>query len=499
MRTMIPGHVLAMRVLALGLLAMHPLHAAERLTIIHLNDWDDMTAAPRIATVVAREKVRAASLGRATLVTFGGDMIAPSMLSAIDQGAHMMALADAIGFDAGVTGNHEFDFGADVLEERLTESSMIWLASNVTRRGSPLTGTHTAAMLGRGDLTIGLLGLVTESTARISEPGDDVSFAPFLDRGTALARTLEAEGADVIIALTHLAMADDRALLAASDAIDMVLGGHDHLVVAHWDGNQVMLQSGSQGHHVAVADLVVDEDGTIDVEDIRLKATAGAGDDPEIAAMVAGFQADLEVGLDQVIGHAESALDTRRMYVRSRETAFGNLVTDAMRRATGSDIAFHNAGGIRGNTTYPPGTAITRRMLLTELPFGDRTVVLHLAGRTLGQVLEHAVSAIDEGSGRFLQVSGLSFAYDPSRPEGARIAAIELGGKALDPQALYTVATNDYLAGGGDGYGTLEMADVIIDAAAGTLLVDLLADDIQATGTVSVTTEGRIRRLHGSE
>ncbi len=498
-RCMSPRRALQALVLGVGLVALHPAHAANRLTVIHLNDWDDMTAAPRIAAVVARERARAASLGSATLVTFGGDMISPSTLSAIDQGAHMVALADAIGFDIAVTGNHEFDYGTDVLEERLAESSMIWLAGNVSRQGRLVAGTHATAILERGNLTIGLLGLVTGDTAWISKPGDDVSFEPVLASGIELARTLKAEDADVVIALTHLAIAEDHALLAASDGIDIVLGGHDHLLVARWDSKQAMLQSGSQGNHVAVADLVVEEDGVIRFEDIRLKATAGAGDDPEIAAMVADFEHDLDAGLSQVIGHAATSLDTRRAHVRSRETTFGNLLTDAMRRATGSDIALHNGGGIRGDTIYPPGTAITRRMVLGELPFGNRAVVLDLPGHALRHVLEHSVSAIDQGSGRFLQVSGLSFVYDPSQPAGSRVVTIDVDDMALDPQARYTVATTDFLAGGGDGYRTFETADVIIGAADGRVLANLLADDISAAGTIFADREGRIRRLDGSE
>ena len=498
-RCMSPRRALRALVLGLGLLAMHPAHATDQLTIIHLNDWDDMTAAPRIAAAVARERARAASLGSATLVTFGGDMISPSTLSAIDQGAHMIALADVIGFDIGVTGNHEFDYGTDVLEERPAGFSMIWLAGNVSRQGRLVAGTQATAMLERGNLTIGLLGLVTADTAWISKPGDDVSFASVLASGTELARALKADGADVVIAVTHLAFAEDQALLAASDAIDVVLGGHDHLLVARWDSSQAMLQSGSQGNHVAGADLVVEEDGVIRFEDIRLKATAGAGDDPEIAAMVAGFENDLDAGLSQVIGHAATALDTRRAHVRSRETTFGNLLTDAMLRATGSDIALHNSGGIRGDTIHPPGTAITRRMVLRELPFGNRVVVLDLSGRTLRKVLEHSVSAIDASSGRFLQVSGLSFVYDPSQAAGSRVVTIDVGDMALDPQASYTVATTDFLAGGGDGYQAFRTADVIISAADGRVLANLLADDISALGTVLADREGRIRRLDGSE
>lgn len=138
-------------------------------------------------------------------------------------------------------------------------------------------------------------------------------------------------------------------------------------------------------------------------------------------------------------------------------------------------------------------------MVLRELPFGNRVVVLDLSGRTLRKVLEHSVSAIDEGSGRFLQVSGLSFVYDPSQAAGSRIVTIDVGDMTLDPQASYTVATTDFLAGGGDGYQAFRTANVIVSAADGRVLANLLADDISAAGTISADREGRIRRLDGSE
>ncbi|MDE0388934.1 MAG: bifunctional metallophosphatase/5'-nucleotidase, partial [Rhodospirillales bacterium] len=154
-------------VIALAALAPPSLAASLRLTLVHVNDWDQMAGiggaggAAKIATVVAEERARAEAEGGLTVVTFGGDMISPSVLSGIDKGAHMIDLANAVGFDVAVLGNHEFDFGPDVLQERLAESETIWLASNVTTTGGALPGTGTSTVVERDGYRIGFLGLVT--------------------------------------------------------------------------------------------------------------------------------------------------------------------------------------------------------------------------------------------------------------------------------------------------------------------------------------------------
>ena len=130
-------------------------------------------AAPRgSAAVVSEERARAESRGGSAIVTFGGNMISPSLLSGIDKGAHMIALADAIGFDVAVLGNHEFDFGPDVLRERLSESGVTWLAGNVRFRGrTGFPGTRAATMVERDGYKIGFLGLLTPGNRRDLESG----------------------------------------------------------------------------------------------------------------------------------------------------------------------------------------------------------------------------------------------------------------------------------------------------------------------------------------
>lgn len=499
---------------ALGVVPLPGMAEPASLTIVHVNDWDRMAGrdgqggAARIAAVVSEERARAESGGGSAIVTFGGDMISPSLLSGIDKGAHMIALADAIGFDVAVLGNHEFDFGPDVLRERLSESGVTWLAGNVRFKGrAGFPGTRATMMVERDGYKIGFLGLLTPETAEISSPGEDVSFAPIAEAGAALAGELKEAGADLVVALTHSGLSDDLALLEAVKEVDIVLGGHDHLLIAWYDGRQAIMKAGSQGRHVGVLDLEIDRrKGRAGVPkpvwspSYRLRSTSGVARDAAIAAEVRRYQERLDRDLGAVIGESATEIDTRRGSVRSGETAFGNLLADAMRAATGSDVALTNGGGIRGDTTYRPGTKITRKLLLTELPFGNRTVKLRLTGAQLRQALENGVrqfSRFDQsgrGTARFPHVSGLAFSFDARRPAGSRVTGITVGGAALDAGKTYTLATNDFLARGGDGYAVFRSGEVLIDSTSGGLMAGQLIDHVIAAGVVSPAIEGRITR-----
>ena len=493
--------------IALGATVAPAVAAPFTLTLVHVNDWDRMAGiegaggAARIATLVSEERARAEAEGGLVAVTFGGDMISPSLLSGIDRGAHMIDLANAIGFDVAVLGNHEFDLGPDVLRRRLAESETVWLASNVSVEGRGFPGTGATTIVEKDGYRIGFLGLLTPETAVISSPGPDVSFAPVAEAGAVSARALKADGVDIVVALTHQGLGADLELLRTVQAIDVVLGGHDHLLIARHDGRQAVMKAGSQGRHVGVLTLAIDRiesrggaPEAVWTPDFRLRSTVGIEGDPALAAKVNAYQARLDETLDVVIGETATALDTRGFLSGSGETAFGNLLADAMRAATKSDLALSNGGGIRGDTVYSPGTRITHKMVLTELPFGNKTVVLRLTGAQVRQALEHGVSRAENPSGRFPQVSGLSFAFDTRKPAGARVTGVTVGGAPLDDTGTYTLATNDFLARGGDGYAVFQACEVLIDSASGTLMAGQLIDFIAANRTVAPVIEGRIRR-----
>ncbi|MBL9052309.1 MAG: 5'-nucleotidase C-terminal domain-containing protein, partial [Tabrizicola sp.] len=185
----------------------------------------------------------------------------------------------------------------------------------------------------------------------------------------------------------------------------------------------------------------------------------------------------------------------RRNVVRGEEATMGNLIADAMRDATGADIAIMNGGGIRGDTTYEPGRKLTRRDILTELPFGNVTVVTELPGSQILLALENGVSRVEDGAGRFPQVSGLSYAFDASAEAGSRVSEVMVGGAALEADKLYTVAVNDYILGGGDGYDSLGGGRVVTDGPTGSLVANDVMAYVEKLGTVNLAVEGRIKKL----
>ena len=556
----IAAAAIALAACALSTLVLVPAHAEPfTVTFIHVNDWDRMGGdngrggAARIAAAVKAERARAEAEGGLAVATFGGDMISPSVMSGIDRGAHMIDLANAVGIDLAVPGNHEFDFGPEVLRARLAESDAVWLAGNIDYRGlRGFPGTRATTMIEKAGYRLGFLGLLTPDTVEISAAGENVTFLPQAEIAASLAAELRAAGADLVIALTHNRTSEDMDLLRRVRDIDIVLGGHDHELTAWYDGRQAILKAGSQGRYAGILRLTLDRiealpdrnspdavpgaspgavenavpgasPGAVEAANAEggagnrsrvtwtpnydLRSTAGVEPDPDVAAMVAAYEAQLDRELGQVIGRTETELDTRGPVVRRGEAAFGNLLADALIAATGADVAITNGGGIRGGRVYPPGSELTPRMLISELPFGKATVVLALTGAQLREALENGVSRAEESDGRFPQVAGVRFAFDARRPPGSRITRIEVGRGAavgveaapggavpLYPARTYTVATNDFMHTGGDGYTVFQGAEVLIDAASGDTMANHLIEYVRTAGTVAPVIDGRIIR-----
>jgi 2',3'-cyclic-nucleotide 2'-phosphodiesterase (5'-nucleotidase family) len=152
-----------------------------------------------------------------------------------------------------------------------------------------------------------------------------------------------------------------------------------------------------------------------------------------------------------------------------------------------------NGGGIRGNRMYEAGATLSRKDILSELPFGNVTVVMSLSGADLWAALENAVGRVEDKAGRFAQISGMAFVYDPAKPKGSRVVSVTVGGNPLDRTVSYTIATNDYIARGGDGYGVLKQGKLVVDAAGATLMASQVMDYISSLGAIAPVVEGRIK------
>ncbi len=378
-------------------------------TLVLVNDIYRMGAVdgrggfPKLAAVIKAERAK----GRPVLVCHAGDTLSPSLLSGIDQGRHIITLTNLIRPDVFVPGNHEFDFGQAVYLERMREAAFPVFAANMRRAdGTPVPGTRESTILTLGGIRLGVVGIALPETEAKSQSGD-WTFGPAVATLAREAAALRAAGAEMVLAVCHTDRATDEALVASRHA-DIVLSGHDHDLALRYDGRTAFAESGHDAEYVTALDIKAEGSGPALTWSaaFRIHDTAEIEPDPEVQAVVARLEGELSRELDQPLGRVTNALDTRTGAVRQGESAFGDLVADALRHAAGAEIGLMNGGGIRGNRLYPAGTELTRRDVQTELPFGNTSVLVRISGATLLAALENGVSEIGRPSGRFPQISG---------------------------------------------------------------------------------------------
>ena len=487
----------------MGLIAFVPLTAMadekETLRIILTGDLYELPpdkgrgGYAKLASVVQKEKAGS----KHSIFVHVGDAYSPSLLSTMDKGKSAVEMLNAVGVDYMVLGNHEWDFGPKILRERVWESNFPVLASNVRDiDGLPIDGTVRTAMVEVGPFRVGIMGLITQNTKVISHVGTD-EFLPVMDTAAKLAKELRGQGANLIVALAHLDFVEDMELFH-SGIVDVLLSGQDHYYIFQDNGKSLWMDSGEDAEKVGVVDVHMKSYMKRGKKrfsweaDMRFVDTKDIPEDRAIAAKVKGYEKFLSKELDIEIGKTLSELDSRKKTVRTEEAAIGNLITDAMRDGVDADIGLTNGGGIRAKKIYAPGTMLTRRDFLKELPFGNVVVKLSLTGAQVWDALENGVSQPRQHAGRFPQVSGMSFIWNPEAKLGERIVSVKIGGQPLNKGRTYTMATNNYIANGGDGYDVLKKGKVLIDASGATLLAGMVMDYIKAKGSVSPKVEGRI-------
>ena len=467
-------------------------------SFIVASDMDTMSGkkrggVARLAAVVKGERAK----GYNTVFVYPGDLLSPSVLAGFDKGAHMIDLLNMSPPDILVPGNHEYDFGPEIFIKRMQEGNFPKLATNTTYKdGTPIPGFEKTIMKTFGDLKIGFIGMTTADTPDISSPGNIV-FSNVLETAQENAKKLKSEGADVVVAVVHTAQKVDFDILYRS-GVDIVLSGHDHNLHVFYDGRRALVESKEEAEYVTIMDVEFDigeSRGKRRVRwwpNYRIIDTATVTPDPEVEKKVAAYEATLSKELDVNLGTTDVELDTRKATVRTSEAAFGNLVADAMREGVDADIAFTNGGGIRGNTVYDPGHKISRRDIMTELPFGNGTVKIELTGAQVLAALEHGYRKAPEANGGFLHISGMKVVVDSTKPAGSRVVSATVGGEPLDPAKSYTVATNDFMGRGGDGYKMLRKGKTLINADSAKLMANDVMVRVRKLGTVKTGVDGRL-------
>lgn len=432
-----------------------------------------------------------------TLYLFDGDMLSPSLMSGLDKGENMIALTNVVPFDLAVPGNHEFDFGPENFAVRMKQSTYPWAAINLTNAdGTAIAGLGGVVVKELQGVKVALVP-VAQDTSPIASSTGDLKFGPTAESAIAAAKQARKDGADIVVGVVQAPHSDDQKMFA-SKAFDVILSGDDHDLVVQYNGITAYVDTSTEANHLVPIDLnvtVEEKDGKRIVKwepNFRFIDTATITPDPETLKLVEQYQAELDKELNVVIGKTSGPLDSRRNIVRTQEAAIGNLIADAMKAAMGAEIAITNGGGIRADKEYAAGSDITRRDILTELPFGNITVLTEISGQQVWDALENGFSKLEDGGGRFPQVSGLKIVADSKKPAGSRLVSVMVGDKPIDVAAVYKVATNDFMVGGGDGYTALAGGKVIVDVRGGKLIANDVMVLITKLGTVDAKVEGRI-------
>lgn len=500
-------------ILVIALWTIVPLSAQQkpdctvRVTLLQVNDVYqfapvDQGAHGGLARVLTLKK-EIEKQSPNTLFLLSGDTISPSVESITYKGAQMIDAWNAADLDYSTFGNHEFDFGPEVLRQRMNESKFKWIVANVIdkKTGKPFGDAPAYVVREFDGVKIGIFGLTLEETMTTSRPGPDVEFLDPCETAQKIVSELHAQGVKTVVALTHLSMSEDKEVARCAD-VDVIIGGHEHTLLESAAGGAPIFKMTADARELGQIDLNISKTtGAVDSIDWRvIPVTNKTKDDPQFAALNLKYGKLLKE-LSQVVGRSSVALDARSAVGRTQETNVGNFIADAFRAATKADVGLMNGGSIRADEIIAAGT-LTKRDVLSILPFKNKVVKVELSGALLRQALEHGVarSAEDAEPGRFPQVSGVRFTFDASRPAGSRIVDLSVNGKPLDDKKSYTLATSDYVAlDGGDGYAMLKEARVLITKEAAQFDSDVLRAAIAAKKVIAPKIDGRIKRLDKSQ
>lgn len=442
------------------------------LRLLHFNDVyhiDASSAEPvggiaRFKTICNEYRDDIKFYGQPKLVTcFSGDAFNPSLESSVTKGSHMVPVLNCVGTDVACVGNHDLDFGIPQFRNLADQCSFPWLLANVIDPdlGDDIPLGHakkTVILSSSNGIKIGVIGLVErEWLDTINSLPPNLIYKSASAVAKELIPDLRAQGAELVIALTHQREPNDQKLAEKTPEglIDIILGGHDHYYRHNLVNGTHVLRSGTDFKQLSYIE-VRRQSGSKkwNFKIVRHDMMSSIPEDPATLQLAEKLTASLKSKLGQPVGYTAAPLDARFTTVRLKESNLGNFVCDLMRSHYGGDCCLMAAGTIRGDQIYPPGQ-LKMRDILNCFPFEDPCVVLRVKGNAILEAIENSVSLYPALEGRFPQVSNIEFEFNPSRPPKSRVRYIKVGGAPLDYEKLYVLVTRGYMARGKDGFNSL--------------------------------------------
>ena len=534
------------KILGLGMLSVSAITlsagaalADYELNILHINDFhsriesinkSDSTCsaeeegknecfggAARLLTAINQTRDALKAEGKNVLLLNAGDNFQGSLFYTTYKGTVEAEMLNAMKFDAMTVGNHEFDDSEDGLAGFLDKVQFPVVTANVVASAASKIGDRVkpSIVLEVGGQKIGIVGAVANDTAELATPGPNITIAEDVAKISEQVQKLKQDGVNKIIALTHVGYPRDLEFIAKIPDVDVVVGGHSHTLLSNTDqkaegpyptlvdnpgGYKVpVVQAGQYSKYLGDLRVVFDDSGVVkESKGDPILIDSSFKPDEATLKRIDELKAPIEALKSKVVGTSEGPIEGDRKICRVKECSMGNLVADATLarvKDQGITIAFANSGGLRASIDAGD---VSMGEVLTVLPFQNTVATFQLKGEDIRAALENGVSQIDDGAGRFMQVSGLKYSFDRSKPAGSRIVSVDVKeGETfvpLDPAKTYIVAANNYVRTGGDGFKVF--ATKAINAYDfGPNLEEAVAAYITANSPYKPYTDGRISEV----
>jgi len=469
-----------------------------KITIIHTNDThsrlldtDGGLGFAKISTIIQNTLADNPN----TLVLDAGDSLHGKPIVNISKGENAIRVLDIAGYEFMTLGNHDFNYGQERLLQLRDLSDVKMLSANILDKNGNYVFTPYVIKEMNG-VKIGIFGLTTPETAYKTSPVnvEGLTFADPVEVSKDMVEKLDDE-TDVIIALAHIGLDDSSVITSKQLAekitgIDVIIDGHSHTKLDNGllVNNTLIAQTGEYDKNLGFVNIQV-QNGKVISKEANLLSTDAAKEIPQDQKMLDFITAINEQNAEafaKVVAKTDIYLDGVRENVRTKETNLGNLSADAVRYAAKAQIGLVNGGNIR--TSIDVGD-ITFGKVAELFPFGNTVQVKKISGTDLKKALELSVGAYPAAQGAFLHVSGLTFEFDPSSEKGSRVSNIMVGGQQFNAESEYTIAINDFLGIGGDGYEMFKSYPVVSEI--GTY-EEIFAQYLNINGTKGCEVSGRI-------
>jgi 2',3'-cyclic-nucleotide 2'-phosphodiesterase (5'-nucleotidase family) len=474
-----------------------------KIVILHTNDFHgnlkplkdkkldptgEVGGSAYIAPMIA--KIRTENKGIVLLLD-AGDIAQGTPVSNYFKGKPVVEVMNYLKYDAMTIGNHEFDWRIPAMGEMIKTAKFPVICANIVdaKTSKPLFAMKPYIIKKVGNLKVGIIGLTTTETPSVTK-AENVKGLKFLDPAATANKyipLMKKEGAEIIIALTHLGIDDDKILAEKTKGIDFIVGGHSHteLDTPVKVGNTVILQTKSYGRFLGRLELVYDKTNKkivsyTDKNELIPTLHKDITPDPAVVAIIEKYNKQVAPIMEKEIGKTELDL-IRETGKDHADSVLGNLICDAMKANAHADVAIYNPGGVRSDILKG---SIKMEDLFKVLPFDNWLVSFTLKGEDIQKILEHGAKG--KGSA---QVGGMTFSIDYSKPEGSRVSEVMIAGQPLDLNKTYRVTTIDFLYTGGDGFNFKNGTDLKY----GDFVRDVVEEYIREYSPINKDADKRIK------